>query len=197
MINIVLFGPPGAGKGTQAQKITETYNLIHLSTGEILRSAIKQQTPEGIEAAKFIDKGELVPDELVNAIIARKIDDCRSEACGFVFDGFPRTNAQAKRLDTMLTKKGMEIKLMLSLEVEKEELIKRLVGRGKESNRTDDQDIEIIKNRIVVYSAKTMSVKEYYKAQEKFFPINGMGEIDEVFERISQTIDKVNPPSEV
>ncbi|HDP54298.1 MAG TPA: adenylate kinase [Bacteroidetes bacterium] len=190
MLNIVLFGPPGAGKGTQSQNIIQKYNLMHLSTGDILRNAIERQTPRGIEAKKYMDRGELVPDEVVVGIIGRRLDEFRDKTNGFVFDGFPRTTIQARELDDMLTEKGVSITLMIALEVDYNELVERLVNRGKFSGRPDDQNIDIIKNRITIYNETTKNVMDYYKAQQKYFGINGMGTIEEIFERISNTINQ-------
>lgn len=191
MLNIVLFGPPGAGKGTQSQLLIEKYNLMHLSTGDILRNAIERQTPRGIEAKKFMDRGELVPDELVIGIIGRRLDEFRNKTNGFVFDGFPRTTIQAQELDNMLKEKGVSIKLMISLEVDHNELVARLENRGKFSGRPDDQNLDIINNRISIYNETTRPVKEYYKSQEKFFGINGMGSIEDIFGRICNAIELV------
>jgi len=188
MLNIVLFGPPGAGKGTQAAKILEKYQLIHLSTGDILRSELASQTTLGLEAKKYMDKGELVPDSVVIGMIESKIDS-NAGAKGFIFDGFPRTTAQTKALDEMLEKKGAPITMMLALEVEKEELIKRLLLRGKESGRADDQDRSIIENRIKVYNNETAPVQGFYEAQGKYEGIQGMGSIDDIFHRLCTAID--------
>lgn len=188
MLNIVLFGPPGAGKGTQAEKLLEKYQLVHLSTGDILRAELKAETELGVEAKKFMEKGELVPDEVVIGMIEAKIDST-SNAKGYIFDGFPRTTAQAEALDTMLTKKDTPISMMLALEVEKEELIKRLLLRGKDSGRADDQDQSIIENRIKVYNSETSPVKDYYEAQNKYTGMHGMGSIDEIFGRLCEAID--------
>ncbi len=188
MLNIVLFGPPGAGKGTQAAKLLEKYNLIHLSTGDILRSELKAETQLGLEAKKYMEKGELVPDAVVIGMIEGIIDK-NADARGFIFDGFPRTTAQAEALDEMLNKKGTPITTMLALEVEKEELIKRLLLRGKESGRVDDQDQSIIENRIKVYNSETTPVKDYYEAQNKYKGIQGMGSIEEIFDRLCVAID--------
>lgn len=190
MLNIVLFGPPGAGKGTQAAKLLEKYQLVHLSTGDILRSELAAETELGIEAKKFMEKGELVPDSVVVGMIEGKIDS-NSGANGFIFDGFPRTTAQAEALDIMLDKKGTPISMMLALEVEEEELIKRLLLRGKDSGRSDDQDRSIIENRISVYNAETAPVKDFYAAQNKFKGIHGMGSIDEIFNRLCEAIDSI------
>lgn len=190
MLNIVLFGPPGAGKGTQAEKLIEKYHLVHLSTGDILRAELKAETELSIEAKKFMDKGELVPDAIVIGMIEGKID-ANQKATGFIFDGFPRTTAQAEALDAMLAKKGTPISRMLALFVDDEELIKRLLLRGKESGRADDQDQTIIENRIRVYNKDTSPVIDYYDAQNKYFAINGVGSIDEIFNRLCEAIDDV------
>lgn len=191
MLNIVLFGPPGAGKGTQSQKLIDKYNLMHLSTGDILRNAIERQTPRGIEAKKYMDRGELVPDELVIGIIGRRLEEYRDKTNGFVFDGFPRTNVQAKELDEMLTEKDLSITMLLALEVDYDELVLRLQKRGEIGGRTDDKDIGIIKNRIIVYNETTKNVMDYYKAQGKYQGINGMGTIDDIFQRICKAVDKI------
>jgi adenylate kinase len=188
MLNIVLFGPPGAGKGTQAVKLLEKYQLVHLSTGDILRSELKAQTELGKEAKKFMDKGELVPDKVVIGMIEGKIDS-NLKAKGFIFDGFPRTKAQANALDEMLSKKGAPITIMLALEVEKDELIKRLVLRGKDSGRVDDQDQSIIENRIKVYNNETTPVKDFYASQGKYKGVHGMGSIEDIFDRLCKAID--------
>jgi adenylate kinase len=183
MLNIVLFGPPGAGKGTQSEKIIEKYGLAHFSTGDILRGEIKNQTQLGIEAKQFMDKGELVPDSVVIGMIANKIDS-NIGAKGFIFDGFPRTQAQAVALDNMMAGKKLAITGMVALEVDKQELVARLLNRGKDSGRADDQNPEIIENRIKVYEAETKPVADYYAAQNKFKSIHGMGSIGEIFGRI-------------
>ena len=190
MLNIVLFGPPGAGKGTQAAKLIEKYKLVHLSTGDILRGELAAKSPLGLEAKKYMDKGELVPDKVVIGMIEVKLDQ-NAAVKGFIFDGFPRTNAQAGALDKLLEKKRTAITLMLALEVEKQELINRLMGRGKVSGRADDQDMNVIENRITVYNRETAPVIEYYNAQGKFKSVNGMGTIEEIFGRLCTTIDKV------
>lgn len=187
MLNIVLFGPPGAGKGTQSEKLIEKYNLKHLSTGDILRAAIKNQTPLGLEAKKIIDKGGLVPDETVIGLISKELDE-NKDSKGFIFDGFPRTTPQAQALDKMLESKGLHINLMMALEVEHEELIKRLLNRGLQSARPDDQNVEVIENRIKVYDEYTKVVAEHYKSQGKFRAIQGTGSIDEIFGRLCNTI---------
>ncbi len=190
MLNIVLFGPPGAGKGTQAANLIEKYKLVHLSTGDILRGELAAKSPLGLEAKKYMDKGELVPDEVVIGMIEVKLDQ-NSAAKGFIFDGFPRTRAQAGALDKLLEKKKTAITLMVALEVEKQELIKRLMGRGKVSGRADDQDMNVIENRITVYNRETAPVIDYYDTVKKFQSVNGMGTIEEIFGRLCGTIDKV------
>lgn len=190
MLNIVLFGPPGAGKGTQAVKLLDKYGLVHLSTGDILRAEMKNKTELGQKAKGFIEKGELVPDALIVDMMEVKIDE-NSGAKGFIFDGFPRTNSQAVALDTMLEKKQTPISVMLALEVEKEELIKRLLLRGKDSGRADDQDESIIENRIKVYNESTAPVIDHYAAQSKFTGVDGMGDIEEIFDRLCTGIDTV------
>ncbi len=190
MLNIVLFGPPGAGKGTQAANLIEKYQLVHLSTGDILRGELAAKSPLGLEAKKFMDKGELVPDEVVIGMIEVKLDQ-NPAAKGFIFDGFPRTKAQAGALDKLLDKKKTSITIMVALEVEKQELVKRLMGRGKVSGRADDQDMNVIENRITVYNRETAPVIDYYNAQKKFQSVDGMGTIEEIFDRLCKTIDKV------
>ena len=187
MLNIVLFGPPGAGKGTQSEKLIEKFNLKHLSTGDILRTAIKNQTPLGLEAKKIIDQGGLVPDETVIGLISKELDE-HKDAKGFIFDGFPRTTPQAQALDKMLDSKGLHINVMMALVVDYEELVKRLLNRGLQSARPDDQNVEIIENRIKVYNEYTMVVAEYYIAQNKYTANSGMGTIDEIFERLCEAL---------
>jgi len=190
MLNIVLFGPPGAGKGTQAASLIDKYKLVHLSTGDILRSELAAKSPLGLEAKRFMDKGELVSDEVVIGMIELKLDQ-NKDAKGFIFDGFPRTKAQAAALDSLLEKKKTAISIMLALQVEKQELVNRLMGRGKISGRADDQDINVIENRIAVYNRETSLVIDYYDAQRKFRSVNGMGTIDEIFGRLCQVIDEI------
>lgn len=188
MLNLVLFGPPGAGKGTQSQKLIDKYNLVHLSTGDILRSEITQGTALGIEAKKLMDQGILVPDEVVIGMISNKLDS-NKDAAGFIFDGFPRTVAQAEALDGLLKTKNSEISCMISLEVSNNELLSRLLLRGKESGRPDDANETIIAKRIEEYNSKTAPVANYYKNQEKFCSINGIGSIDEIFASITKVIN--------
>jgi len=188
-MNIVLFGPPGAGKGTQAEKLINHYSLIHISTGDLLRSEIANSTELGMKAKEYIDKGLLVPDEVVIGMIESKLNS-GGEVKGYIFDGFPRTIKQAEELDKLLEKRNEKIDLVISLEVEKDELIKRLLNRGKISGRSDDQNIETIENRINVYNRETAPLIEYYKKQGKYRGINGIGSIDEIFANICKTIDE-------
>lgn len=187
MLNLVLFGPPGSGKGTQSAKLIEKYQLVHLSTGDILRGEIAAQTPLGLEAKKRMDKGELVSDDIVIGMIGNKLE-ANKTAKGFIFDGFPRTTAQADALDKLLAKHNTTITVMLALEVEKQELVNRLLNRGKDSGRADDQDINVIENRIAVYNRETAVVADYYKAQGKHRSIQGMGSIDDIFNRLCEAI---------
>ena len=189
MLNLVLFGPPGAGKGTQAEFLIESFGLIHLSTGDLLRSEIAAGTKLGLAAKAFMDKGELVTDEVVIGMIKSK-REANKDAKGFIFDGFPRTVDQAKALDKLLNENETPVSGMLSLEVEKQELINRLLNRGKISGRADDQDQNIIENRINVYNQKTMPLIEYYKSQGKHFGIDGMGTIDDIKLRLKEVIEK-------
>lgn len=188
MLNIVLFGPPGAGKGTQAEKLTRHYQLVHLSTGDILRAEKEAGTKLGLEAKAYADKGELVPDWVVINIIASQLDK-NSDAKGFIFDGFPRTVTQAEALDMMLAERKTAITMTLALEVDNDELTKRIISRGKLSGRADDQNEEIVKTRINEYKLKTAPLKEYYSKQGKLFTINGIGEIDEITQLLHQTIE--------
>ena len=170
MLNLVLFGPPGAGKGTQSQKLIEKYGLIHLSTGDILRSEISQGTQLGLEAKKLMDQGILVPDEVVIGMISSKLDANKS-AKGFIFDGFPRTVKQAEALDELLKSKKAPIKGMIALQVPDDELLRRLLERGKESGRPDDANPEVINKRINEYNNKTAPLAAFYKAQNKFYSV--------------------------
>lgn len=190
MLNIVLFGPPGAGKGTQAERLLAKYQLVHLSTGDILRAELAAKSPLGVEAKNFMDKGELVSDSVVIGMIENKIN-ANAGAKGFIFDGFPRTTAQAKALDLMLGKKGTPINLMLALEVDDQELIKRLLLRGKDSGRADDQNQSIIENRIKIYNKDTAPVIDFYEDQNKYRAIKGIGTIDEIFDRLCKAMDSV------
>lgn len=180
MLNLILFGPPGSGKGTQAERLIAEYNLLHLSTGDLLRSELKAETPLGLEAKKYIDKGALVPDEVVIGMISGQLDEFIGKVKGFIFDGFPRTKAQAEALDKLLNLKKTTISTVLALDVSEEEVVKRILERGKTSGRSDDNDPEIIRNRFNVYLKETMAVADHYKQFNKFVAIPGEGSIDEV-----------------
>ncbi|MEN0056745.1 MAG: adenylate kinase [Mucilaginibacter sp.] len=189
MLNLVLFGPPGAGKGTQSQKLIEKHGLIHLSTGDLLRGEISQGTELGLEAKKLMDQGMLVPDEVVIGMISNKLD-ANKDAEGFIFDGFPRTVAQAEALDNLLKSKAAAISGMIALEVDDVELERRLLERGKESGRADDANPEVIRKRIKEYNDKTAPVAGFYKNQEKFKSINGIGSIDQIYGAIDAVIEQ-------
>jgi adenylate kinase len=188
MFNLILFGPPGSGKGTQSEKLILKYGLKHLSTGDLLRSEIAQQTPLGVEAKKIMDKGQLVPDEVVIGMISSALD-ANPEAKGFLFDGFPRTAAQAEALDKLLELKETSIRVMLALEVTEEELVRRLLKRGETSDRSDDTNENVIRERIAVYHSKTSAVAHYYQKFNKVVMLKGEGTVDEIFSRISTEID--------
>jgi len=190
MINLVLFGPPGAGKGTQAENLISKYNLVHISTGDVFRKNIKEQTELGLLAKSYMDKGELVPDEVTINMLKEVVEN-HADANGFIFDGFPRTTPQAEALDTFLASKGMSISAMLALEVEDDILVERLLNRGKESGRADDADESIIRNRIKEYYNKTAILKDFYNAQNKYFGVQGVGSIEEISERLYAVIDKL------
>lgn len=189
MLNIVLFGPPGAGKGTQSEKLIEKYNLTHISTGDLFRKHLGEGTELGKTAQKFMDEGNLVPDEIVIGMVDDKISSTPGTQ-GFIFDGFPRTIAQASALDALMQRNNSQINTMLALEVPEEELMKRLLNRGITSGRTDDQDVEKIKNRIKVYNSETTPVANYYDKQNKLNSIYGVGSIDEIFRNLSDVIDQ-------
>ena len=188
MFNIILFGPPGSGKGTQSEKLIAKYNLKHLSTGDLLRSEIAASTPLGLEAKKLMDAGQLVPDEVVVGMISSALD-ANPQVNGFLFDGFPRTTAQAEALDKLLKLKGTEIGIVLALEVSEEELVKRLLNRGLTSGRSDDTNESVIRNRIVEYKNKTSIVADHYKKSDKVKHVKGEGTLDEIFALLSKEID--------
>lgn len=190
MFNLILFGPPGSGKGTQSEKLIAKYQLKHLSTGDLLRSEIARKTLLGMEAKKFMDQGNLVPDEVVIGMINDALDN-NPEAKGFLFDGFPRTAIQAEELDRLLRKKNTCIDVMLALSVSEDELIKRLVKRGQTSGRTDDNNEQVIRARIVEYHRKTTTVADHYQQAHRVILVKGEGSIDEIFDRLSTEIDRL------
>lgn len=190
MLNLILFGPPGAGKGTQSAKLTEHFGLVHLSTGDIFRAEIKGGTALGTEAKAFIDKGLLVPDEVTINMLRHHME-MHPDAKGFIFDGFPRTGVQANALDAFLEEHFSPIALMLSLKVEDEELYRRLLHRGKESGRVDDQDESTIRQRINVYNESTLPVATHYANQGKLAEVKGVGEIEVIFEDLKTAIQAV------
>ncbi|WP_224483806.1 adenylate kinase [Robertkochia aurantiaca] len=191
MINLVLFGKPGAGKGTQANFLKEKYNLKHISTGDVFRYNIKNGTELGTLAKSYIDKGELVPDEVTIKMLNAEVENS-TEAEGFIFDGFPRTKAQAKALDDLMESKGMKIHATIALEADDEVLIERLLERGKVSGRSDDQDKEKIKKRFAEYNEKTAPVLSYYEEQGKLHRVNGVGEIEDITKRLTGVIDSIH-----
>ena len=187
MLNLVLFGPPGAGKGTQSENLINKYGLVHLSTGDLFRKEIARGTDLGKKAKDIMDKGELVGDDIVIGMIESKLDE-NPNVKGFIFDGFPRTSAQAISLDDLLQKKGTGISAMLALEVDDNELIKRLLLRGQHSGRPDDKNEDVIRNRIVEYNSKTLPLKKYYNEQGKFHSIDGIGSVDQIFKDLVDRI---------
>lgn len=189
MFNLILFGPPGSGKGTQSDMLVAKYGLVHLSTGNLLREEIATRTPLGLQAMKFMDKGQLVPDEVVIGMVDSYFDK-HKDAKGFLFDGFPRTVAQAKALDKLLELKKTEISKVLILDVDEEELLKRLILRGKTSGRSDDSDENIQRSRQEVYKRETLPVAAWYSKTPKVTHVNGMGAINEIFERLCSQVDK-------
>ncbi|WP_439129868.1 adenylate kinase [Polaribacter sp.] len=190
MKNIVLFGPPGAGKGTQAEFLKDMYNLVHISTGDVFRFNIKNQTELGLLAKKYMDDGNLVPDEVTINMLKAEVEK-NTDANGFIFDGFPRTQSQAEALDAFLGEKGEQINGMIALEVPEDLLVERLLERGKTSGRTDDTDEGKIRNRFNEYNTKTAVLKDYFEAQGKYYGINGVGSIKEITQRISEVFIKL------
>lgn len=188
MFNLILFGPPGSGKGTQSEKLIEKYGLIHLSTGNLLREEIANQTALGLSAKSYMDQGQLVPDEVVIGMIRSMINN-NPEAKGFLFDGFPRTVAQAEALDNLLAEKGNEINIVLALIVDEEELVSRLLNRGKTSGRSDDVNETVVRARIVEYESKTAPVADHYSKSNKVIKVKGVGSIDEIFHSLTQHIN--------
>jgi adenylate kinase len=191
MLNLILFGPPGAGKGTQSEKLISTYNLKHISTGDLLRAERQAGTELGIQANDYISKGELVPDAVVIGMV-RNYMQSHTEAAGFIFDGFPRTIPQAEALDQMLNEFNTSISLVLGLEVNEDELVKRLLLRGQTSGRVDDQNEETIRNRFHEYLNKTLPIQGFYAGQDKYHGIDGLGNIDEINAELCKWIDSLN-----
>ncbi|MCO6490792.1 MAG: adenylate kinase [Phaeodactylibacter sp.] len=189
MINLILFGPPGSGKGTQAAKLVEQYELLHISTGDLFRYEMGNNTPLGQEAKSYIEKGELVPDEVTVGMLRNKVE-ANLDVEGYIFDGFPRTVPQADALDNLLAENGNEVSLLLMLDVPDDELVKRLLLRGETSGRADDTDESIIRNRIEVYKSETTPVFDYYAAKGKAAKVHGVGEIEEIFARLCNEIGR-------
>ena len=192
MLNIILFGPPGAGKGTQSAKLIDKYELTHLSTGDVFRYNIKNETELGVLAKSFIDKGELVPDEVTNNMVKDFLVRNANEK-GFIFDGYPRTIAQGENLDIVLTEVDTSVTMMLALEVDEDELVKRLLERGETSGRVDDQNEDTIRNRFKVYQEETSPLAQFYSDQGKYTGVYGMGVVDDIFYRLCKAIEAKLP----
>jgi adenylate kinase len=190
MVNILIFGPPGSGKGTQSVKLAEKFRLVHLSTGDMLRAEIASGTELGKRMSSIMSKGDLVPDEVVIEMIATKIDSSKGFS-GFLFDGFPRTVAQTVALEKMLSERRMKINMMLVLDVDHDELVKRLIARAEQSGRPDDKDPAVIENRIDVYKSKTEPIINYCRQKGLYQPVNGMGSIDDIFARLAEQMGKL------
>lgn len=188
MMNIILFGPPGSGKGTQANSIAEKYNLLHISTGDLFRYEIGNSTELGQLAKSYINKGELVPDDVTIGMLKNKVD-AYPDVAGYIFDGFPRNVYQSEELDRFLDKKGQTVNALLQLDVDDEEIVKRILNRGKTSGREDDNDEMIIRNRISIFNDETSPVYNYYDKSGKSTSINGIGSLEEIFSRLSVAID--------
>ena len=190
MINLVLFGPPGAGKGTQAEVLKKKYNLRHISTGDVFRYNIKNATALGASAKAYMDKGQLVPDAVTINMLRAEVEKF-PDADGFIFDGFPRTTAQALALDEFLKTKNSKVDAMIALDVDDEVLVKRLLDRGKTSGRKDDANEEVVRNRIAIYYNETEILKKHYKELNRFYGVDGQGQVDEVTLRLCQVINKL------
>lgn len=188
MLNLILFGPPGCGKGTQATNLVEKYKLLHISTGDLFRYEMGNNTPLGLLAKDFMSKGQLVPDEVTIGMLKNKLE-AHPEVEGYIFDGFPRTIPQAKALDELLAEKNQAVSALIALDVNDEEIVQRILLRGKTSGRPDDNDESIVRNRINVYNEETTPVFDYYKQSGKSVKVNGLGTIDEIFARLSSVID--------
>jgi len=191
MLNLILFGPPGSGKGTQAENLVNHYDLLHISTGDLFRYEMGNDTPLGIKAKEYIAKGELVPDEVTIGMLKNKVNTT-PEAKGYIFDGFPRTIAQAEALDQFLAEKGSAVTVLVALDVNDDEIVKRLLKRGLTSGRADDNDESIIRNRIDVYNKETAQVYDYYAQSNKSVKVEGIGSIQEIFDRLKTEIDKAS-----
>jgi len=191
MLNLILFGPPGSGKGTQAERLEEAYNLVHISTGVLFRSEMDEGTELGIRANEYMSRGELVPDEVTIGMLKNKMLS-HADAEGFIFDGFPRTAPQAEALDQLLKDMGQQIDALIMLDVPEDEIVKRIVLRGKDSNRPDDSDPEIVRKRFQVYQSKTAPIYDYYNEKGIAFKINGIGSIDDIFQNLCDTIDSLH-----
>jgi adenylate kinase len=191
MLNLILFGPPGSGKGTQAEKLRDHYNLLHISTGDLLRAELKNETALGLEARKFMDKGELVPDAVMIGMIGNKIDEYAGKVKGIIFDGFPRTQPQADALDQLLAGKDTAITGVIALEVEEEEIVKRILNRGASSGRADDKDEATIRNRFNVYLRDTAPLAEHYRTHGKFSVVEGIGSVEDIFGGLCSAIDQL------
>lgn len=190
MLNLVLFGAPGSGKGTQSAKLIDNYGLHHISTGEVLRDHIKRETELGKIAKQYIDEGQLIPDELMISILDDVLEKEAKGKKGVIFDGFPRTIPQAEALNELLKKRGTELHAVVGLEVPEEELIQRMLNRGKETGRADD-NLETIKKRLTVYHNQTSPLKDHYKKQNKYLQINGSGNVDDIYSNIAAGIDNL------
>lgn len=190
MLNLILFGPPGSGKGTQAAKLVEKYNLVHISTGDLFRYEMGNNTPLGIKAKEYINQGQLVPDEVTIGMLTNKVEK-HLDAKGFILDGFPRTVAQAEALDALLASKGTSVSILVELNVPEEEVTKRILSRGETSGRADDKNIETIKNRFVEYKEKTAPVASFYATTGKTQLVDGLGTIEEIFDRVCAKMDAV------
>ena len=190
MLNIAIFGAPGVGKGTQSALIEKKYNLVHISTGDILREETSKGTELGVKAKSYMDKGQLIPDELIINMLEKKVDE-NINAEGILYDGFPRTVKQAEALDEMFSKKGLKLDTFLCLTADHDTLVERLLNRAKDSGRADDADVNVIENRIKVYNEQTLPVADYYRKQNKAVEINGIGEINDIFNLICSAIDSV------
>jgi adenylate kinase len=189
MLNLILFGPPGSGKGTQAEKLIEKYGILHISTGDLFRYEMGNNTPLGLEAKSYMAKGELVPDEVTIGMLKNKVN-ANPDVSGIIFDGFPRTIAQAQALDSFLNEKNTQVTALVALDVPEDELVSRLLNRGKSSGRADDNDEAIIRNRIAVYKSETAQVFDYYSATGKSKLIPGVGSIEDIFYRLVTAIDE-------